>query len=96
VPWYGSGLEAVNTAHNRITVVWRSPNQVWGSPVIGGGALFVAQPDNGRLYELAPGTGRVRSQVRLAGRLPDFVSPSLSGGLILVGTLTGVVAVRGA
>jgi outer membrane protein assembly factor BamB len=96
VPCYGSGLEAVNTAHNRIAVVWRSPNQVWGSPVIGGGALFVAEPDNGRLYELAPATGRVRSQVRLAGRLPDFVSPSLSGGLILVGTLTSVVAVRGA
>jgi polyvinyl alcohol dehydrogenase (cytochrome) len=96
VPCYGSPLAAVNTAGNRITVVWRSSNQVWGSPVIGGGALFVAQPGNGTLYELAPATGRVRSQVHLAGRLPDFVSPSLSGGLVLVGTLTGVVAVRGA
>jgi hypothetical protein len=69
---------------------------VWGSPVLGGGALFVAQPYDGNLYEVAPATGKVARELHIASRLPDFVSPSLSGALVLVGTLDGVVAVRGA
>jgi outer membrane protein assembly factor BamB len=96
VPCFGSGLAAVDTAGDRIGILWRAPAAVWGSPVLGGGALFVAQPDNGNLYEVAPATGRMRAELHLASRLPDFVSPSLSGGLVLVGTLDGVVAVRGA
>jgi polyvinyl alcohol dehydrogenase (cytochrome) len=96
VPCFGTGLTAVDTAGDRLTIRWRSASQVWGSPVLGGGALFVAQPDSGTLYELDPATGQLRSQLHLASRLPDFVSPSLSGGLVLVGTDTGVAAVRGA
>ena len=49
----------------------------------------------GVLYELAPSTGRVREQIKVASQLPHFVSPSLSGGLVLVGTMTGVTAVSG-
>jgi polyvinyl alcohol dehydrogenase (cytochrome) len=96
VPCSGSGLAAVDTAGDRITIAWRSQGTVWGSPVLGGGALFVAQPYDGNLYEVAPGTGRVTGELHIASRLPDFVSPSLSGALVLVGTLDGVVAVRGA
>jgi polyvinyl alcohol dehydrogenase (cytochrome) len=96
VPCFGSGLAAVSTARDRIKIVWRSQGAVWGSPVLGGGALFVAEPYNGTLYEVAPGTGRVTHQLHIASRLPDFVSPSLSGGLVLLGTLDGVVAVSGA
>jgi polyvinyl alcohol dehydrogenase (cytochrome) len=91
-----SGLAGVDTAHDQVTVIWRGPANVWGSPVIGGGAVFVASPDTGVLYELAPGTGKVRSQIGLGRQLPHFVSPALSGGLVLVGTLTGVTAVSGA
>jgi hypothetical protein len=32
----------------------------------------------------------------VAGSLPHFVSPSLAGGLVLIGTMTGVTAVSGA
>ncbi len=96
VPCFGSGLAAVDTAGDRITIVWRSQSAVWGSPVLGGGALFVAQPYDGNLYEVAPTTGKVAHALHIASRLPDFVSPSLSGALVLVGTLDGVVAVRGA
>ncbi len=64
--------------------------------MVGGGAVWVAGPDSGRLYELAPGTGAIRQQISLGGSLPHFVSPSLSGGLVLIGTLTGVTAVSGA
>jgi outer membrane protein assembly factor BamB len=90
-----SGLEAVDTAHNRVRVSWRGPAGGWGSPVLGGGAVWVASPDTGVLYELAPRTGRVREQIRVAPQLPHFVSPSLSGGLVLVGTMTGVSAISG-
>jgi polyvinyl alcohol dehydrogenase (cytochrome) len=96
VPCWASGLTAVDTAGNRITIRWRSPPAVWGSPVLGGGAVWVAQPDNGTLYELSPATGRVRHELKLAGRLPNFVSPSLSGRLVLIGTMSGVTAVSGA
>jgi hypothetical protein len=48
------------------------------------------------LYEVDPATGAVRQQFAIASRLPDFASPSLSGNLVLIGTLTGVTAVAGA
>ncbi len=95
VPCISGGLAAVDTAGSRIRVLWRGPSAAWGSPVIGGGAVWVASPDTGVLYELAPGSGTVRHQIGLGGSLPDFASPSLSGDLALVGTRTGVVAVKG-
>jgi polyvinyl alcohol dehydrogenase (cytochrome) len=91
-----AGLAAVSSAGSRVAVSWRGPAGVWGSPVVGGGAVFVASPDSGVLYELNPASGRVRYQVQVGGALPHFVSPSLSGGLLLIGTLTGVTAVSGA
>jgi outer membrane protein assembly factor BamB len=91
-----SGLAAVDTAHNRVSVRWRGPSLAWGSPVVGGGAVWVASPFNGILYELATASGHVQAQIKVASELPHFVSPSLSGRLILIGTMTGVVAVSGA
>jgi outer membrane protein assembly factor BamB len=96
VPCWQSGLIAVRIAGNRIQVRWQASSDVWGSPVLGGGAVWVAQPYDGTLYELAPGDGRVRHELKLAGSLPDFVSPSLSGRLVLIGTYAGVTAVTGA
>lgn len=91
-----TGLAAVRAAGNRIKVLWRGPGQGSGSPVVGGGAVWVAGPDSGVLYELDPATGQVRQQITIARALPHFVSPSLAGGLVLIGTMTGVTAVSGA
>jgi outer membrane protein assembly factor BamB len=91
-----TGLAAVDTAASSVRVLWRGPSDVWGSPVIGGGAVWVASPDSGVLDELSPATGQVEHQITVASGLPHFVSPSLAGGLVLVGTLTGVTAVSGA
>jgi polyvinyl alcohol dehydrogenase (cytochrome) len=96
VPCVTSGVTAVDTAGSRIKIVWRSPAAVAGSPVLGGGALWVSAPGNGVLYEVDPATGAVRQHLAIARTLPDFASPSLSGNLVLVGTDTGVVAVSGA
>ena len=64
--------------------------------MLGGGAVWVADWNSGILYELNPASGRVRHQIGLGSALPHFVSPSLSGSLLLVGTMRGVVAVSGA
>jgi streptogramin lyase len=64
--------------------------------VLGGGAVWVPDWNAGVLYQLDPGTGHVRHKIRLGSALPHFASPSLSGSLALIGTLRGVVAVRGA
>ncbi len=96
VPCIDGGMAAVNTAGNKIRVLWRGPPGAQGSPVLGGGAVWVPDWNAGVLYELDPGTGHVRHQVRLGSALPHFASPSLSGPLALIGTIHGVVAVRGA
>jgi len=98
VPCEDHGLTAVSTAGRRVVVIWRAPGGIDGSPVIGGSALWAASSSTGVLYELAPKTGRIRQVIRLPGgqQLPHFVSPTLSGRLVLVGTMTGVVAVSGA
>ena len=96
VPCYPGGLAAVSVAGHRIRVLWRGPSTASGSPAVGGGAVWVAGWNAGVLYELGPAAGRVRQSIALGSALPHFVSPALSGGLILVGTLHGVVAISGA
>jgi len=96
VPCIGGGMAAVDTTGNRIKVLWRGPPAAQGSPVLGGGAVWVPDWNAGVLYQLDPGTGHVRHQVRLGLPLPHFASPTLSGSLALVGTMHGVVAVSGA
>jgi outer membrane protein assembly factor BamB len=102
VPCQGAGLTAVNTAGTRIRVAWHAASGTSGSPVVGGGAVWVVNPFLGILYELAPATGKVRHQIALhvgvsfGEQLPDFDSPSLAGRLVLIGSMTGVTAVSGA
>ncbi len=96
LPCASGGMAAVNTAGGRLRVLWRGPASAQGSPVTGGGAVWVDDWNAGTLYELSQATGQVRYQVGLGGPLPHFASPSLSGGLVLVGTMSGVTAVNGA
>jgi hypothetical protein len=96
VPCEGGGMTAVRVSGSKITVLWHGPAQAEGSPVLGGGAVWVPDWTAGVLYQLSPATGAVRHQIHLGSPLPHFASPSLSGRLALVGTLSGVVAVSGA
>jgi polyvinyl alcohol dehydrogenase (cytochrome) len=96
LPCGGGGMAAVQVVGDRIKVLWRGPPGAAGSPVLGGGAVWVPDWTAGVLYQLDPGTGRVRQKIGLGSALPHFASPSLSGTLALVGTMHGVVAVRGA
>ncbi len=96
VPCEGGGLAAVDTAGSRIRVLWRGPPAAAGSPVLSAGAVWVTDWDAGTLYQLDPATGQARRQIALGSPLPHFASPSLSGPLVLIGTMSGVVAVSGA
>ena len=95
VPCISGGMAAVDTSGNTIRVLWRGPGPAQGSPVLGGGAVWVPDWNAGVLYQLDPGTGHVRHQIGLGSALPHFASPSLSGPLALIGTMSGVVAVHG-
>ena len=90
------GTRAVSIgADGSITVRWHAPVTARGSPVVGGGVVWVVDYSAGRLYALDPATGAVRASVAI-GPGPHFASLSLSGTRAFVGTLSGVVAVSGA
>jgi hypothetical protein len=96
VPCISGGMAAVDTSGSKLRVLWRGPAGAQGSPVLGGGAVWVPDWSAGVLYQLDPGSGHVRHKIGLGSALPHFASPSLSGSLALIGTMHGVVAVRGA
>jgi outer membrane protein assembly factor BamB len=95
LPCRGSSVQAVTIAPNGTpSMVWTAPSGVSGSPVVGGGAVWVVDP-NGTLYALDQPTGAIRQQLAL-GAVPHFASPSLAGQRAYVGTMDGVVAINGA
>lgn len=76
----------------QITVGWHAPSAINMPPIIGGHTIYSLNA-SGTLYALDSATGAVRAQVDLnTGDLPHFVTPTLSGNLIFVGTTSGVVA----
>jgi outer membrane protein assembly factor BamB len=99
-PCSSGGLTAVsvNAAKKTIKVLWHGPADVNGSPVIGGGAVWVTRySDNGgALYALNPATGVAVRTIDIAGGMPHFSSLALSGGTAYVSTLSGFTAVNGA
>jgi outer membrane protein assembly factor BamB len=96
-PCARGGLAAVSTSGNRIRirVRWRGPAQAQGSPVIGGGRVWVTDYQAGTLYELDPGTGAIRASLDLGTTLPHFSSMSMTGSHAFLSTMEGVVAVGG-
>jgi outer membrane protein assembly factor BamB len=95
VPCASGGMAAVNTSGGKVRVLWRGPAGAQGAPVTGGGAVWVADWNAGVLYELDPAHGAARSHISVGTSLPHFASPALSGHLVLLGTMSGVVAVSG-
>jgi polyvinyl alcohol dehydrogenase (cytochrome) len=96
VPCAAGGPAAVTTRGGQLKLLWRGPPTADGSPVIGGGAVWVTATTAGVLYELNLRTGSAVHELALGSALPHFASPALSGRLVLIGTLRGVVAVTGA
>ncbi|MGB6165039.1 MAG: PQQ-binding-like beta-propeller repeat protein [Pseudonocardiaceae bacterium] len=72
---------------------WTAPVPANGSPVVGGGAVWVTDTDHGVLYALDPATGVPRQQISV-GPLPHFASPTLSATHAYLGTTTGVLSIN--
>ncbi len=88
------GLQQVQVGPGvRLTLGWQAPAQVIGSPVVGGHTVYCLDP-GGTLYALDMESGQVRATVSVDAT-SHFATPTLSGGRVFVGTLTGVVAVDG-
>ena len=94
-PCAQGGMAAVSTAGVRSGCCGAAQPQRRGSPVVGGGAVWVTDWSAGRLYELDPGTGATRASLSLGTTLPHFSSMSMTGSHAFLGTLEGVVAVGG-
>jgi hypothetical protein len=71
-------MTAVSVAADHVRVLWRGPANASGSPVVGGGAVWVVDWHAGKLYELNQANGQVRYQLYLGSSLPTSASPSLS------------------
>src|SRR6266487_4653792 len=71
---------------------WHAPQQVTGSPVIGGQTIYSLDPGGGVIYALNAATGEVRATLSVDAT-SRFATPTLSQGSIFIGTLTGIVAV---
>jgi polyvinyl alcohol dehydrogenase (cytochrome) len=90
------GTRAVTVdAAGAIRVGWHGPSSALGSPVVGGGAVWVVDYEAGELYALDQATGQTRQHVTV-GVSPHFASPTLARDHAYVGTMTGVVAITGA
>ena len=99
-PCQAGGIAAIKVSEvgKTIKVLWRGPASAQGSPVVGGGAVWVTHysSSGGTLYELSQGTGQVEHQIPISEGMPHFSSLSLSGGTAYVSTLTGITAINGA
>jgi len=82
-------------ADGTMTLRWTATVPANGSPVVGGGAVWVTDFDRGVLYALDPASGATRERIDV-GELPHFASPTLAGDHAYLGTMHGVVAVGGA
>ena len=79
-------------ASGQISTRWQASVQAAGSPVVGGGQVWVVDYDGGTLYTLDPATGAVRQHLSI-GPAPHFASPTLARNRAFIGTMSGVVAV---
>src|SRR5713226_6549282 len=79
-------------AGTHLVVGWHAPQQVTGSPVIGGNTVYSLDPAGGMLYALDSATGSVLATISV-GTTSRFATPTLSQSRIFVGTLKGIVVV---
>jgi len=92
VPCTGGVRQVTIGSDGSIAVGWKA-DSANGPPVIGGGAIWSVDTDAGELFALSPTSGATLARATL-GDVPHFASPTLWDGLVIVGTMSGVVALR--
>jgi outer membrane protein assembly factor BamB len=88
------GVRAVQVDDaGKLHVLWHASDTITGSPVIGGGRIWVLDTNNGLLHGLDPATGESLGQVDV-GVANRFATPALYGAEVIVPTLAGIAVVR--
>jgi outer membrane protein assembly factor BamB len=88
------GVRAVRVdAAGRLHVLWRAATTTNGSPVVGGGRVWVLDHAAGVLHALDPATGQSTGEVRV-GAANRFATPALYGSTVIVPTLSGIAVVN--
>ena len=87
-----SGLQQLQLTGMKLVTGWQAPQQVTGSPVVGGNTVYSLYPAGGTLYALDAATGSMRATISI-GSTSRFATPTLYQNSVFVGTLTGIVAV---
>jgi outer membrane protein assembly factor BamB len=87
------GLRALRYGTSSLRWTWQASG-IPGSPVLAGGVAYVLAPSRSTFYELSLSTGRVLRSLRVPA-VSRFATPTVANGgrLVLVPTMTGVVAV---
>jgi hypothetical protein len=87
-----TGVRAVRiNADDTMTVLWRAPSNVTGSPVVGAGRVWSLDVDAGRLYMLDAADGAVLGSMA-TGQVTRFATAALYCNTVLVGTTAGIRA----
>lgn len=92
VPCPDATMTAVRVATNAITIAWRAPSGITGSPTVAGGAVWSLS--QGVLYGLDLRTGLRRTRVATIDTT-TFAAPSAGAGLLVVGGIDRVEAFEG-
>jgi outer membrane protein assembly factor BamB len=87
-----NGIRQVKIEGNNITMGWQR-DQPNGSPVVGGHTVYCMDYAGGTLYALNSADGSVRTSLSI-GTTSRFATPTLWNGLVFVGTMQGVVALK--
>ena len=90
------GIRAVHVGSSSLSWGWHRSG-VPGSPVLAGGAVYALDPSGQTFYELSISTGAVLRKLALGVAISRFATPTVANGgkTVLVGTMKGVIAVRG-
>lgn len=87
------GVRALAVGRHGLRWRWTADG-TYGSPVIAGRWVYLADPDNSDLVVLSMRSGAVRSRTPV-GSLTHFPSEVVDGGMVFVPTLAGITALRG-
>jgi len=87
------GIRRLDVLGDHMQWGWRLPD-VAGSPLIVGTTVYSLARDSGELYAVDAGTGRVLDRLDV-GEVTRFATPAPTEHGLVVGTTSGVVAIRG-
>lgn len=91
VPCRGGGIQVIDVTGRKLGSRLPGAN---GAPIVVGDTVWAAQYPGGGLRGYAASSGTPRQSLD-TGPVPTFASPSFGGGMLFIGTRTGLIAFGG-